>query len=236
MVEPLPVVVLISGGGSNLQAIINATQAGKLPVDIRAVISNVSGAPGLERARKAGITTEVIEHNRFARREDFDQALQMAIDAHQPSLVILAGFMRLLSDDFVNHYHGHMINIHPSLLPDFKGLDTHRRALEAFAQGELQHHGASVHFVTPDLDGGPVILQVTVPIKANDNPQSLAARVLVQEHQIYPLVIRWFAEGRLKLEENRVMFDGLALDQALRFDDLTPSQLVPSTLTRQSRT
>jgi phosphoribosylglycinamide formyltransferase-1 len=222
MSELLPVVILISGGGSNLQAIINTSQTGELPVDIRAVISNVPEAHGLARAQKAGIPTKVVEHTSFDQREDFDLALQTAIDAYRPKLVILAGFMRLLSDDFVNHYLGHMINIHPSLLPDFKGLNTHQRALEAHRAGSLKEHGASVHFVTPDLDGGPVILQASVPVKSDDNIESLAARVLICEHQIYPVVIRWFAEGRLSLKDNQAIFDGLPLQQALSFDDLAP--------------
>ncbi len=220
MPELFPVVILISGGGSNLQAIINATQTGGLPVDIRAVISNVSGAQGLERAQRAEIPTEVIEHTRFDQRENFDLALQAAIDAYQPKLVILAGFMRLLSNDFVNHYRGRMLNIHPSLLPDFKGLNTHQRALEAYRAGTLTEHGGSVHFVTPDLDGGPVILQASVPVKKDDSTESLAARVLAREHQIYPLVIRWFAEGRLSLKDNQAVFDGQTLKQALSFDEL----------------
>ncbi len=224
MSELFPVVVLISGGGSNLQAIINTSQTGELPVDIRAVISNVSEAPGLERAQRAGIPTEVIEHTRFEQREDFDLALQTAVDAYQPKLVILAGFMRLLSDDFVNHYLGRMINIHTSLLPDFKGLNTHQRVLEAHRAGTLKEHGASVHFVTPDLDGGPVILRASVPVKEDDNIESLAARVLIREHQIYPVVIRWFAEGRLSLEDNQAIFDNQALNQALSFDDLALQQ------------
>lgn len=221
--RPLPIVVLISGGGSNLQAIIDATQAGEIPVDIRAVISNVADAQGLERARRAGITTTVIDHTAFASREAFDQALQDAIDAHQPGLVVLAGFMRLLSDDFVTHYHGRMLNIHPSLLPDFKGLNTHQRALQAYHAEDLKQHGASVHFVTPELDGGPVILQAPVPIKAEDSAESLAARVLIREHQIYPLVIGWFAEGRLSLEDNHVVFDDQVLKQPLSFDRLLAS-------------
>lgn len=220
MSELLPVVVLISGGGSNLQAIIDASKTGELPVDIRAVISNVSGVRGLERAQQAGIPTEVVEHTAFSSREEFDLALQTAIDIYQPKLVILAGFMRLLSDDFVNHYRGRMLNIHPSLLPDFKGLNTHQRALEAHHAGTHNEHGGSVHFVTPDLDGGPVILQASVPIKNDDSPESLAARVLAREHQIYPLVIRWFSEGRVALKDNQVIFDGQALKQALSFDDL----------------
>ncbi len=220
----LPIVILISGGDSNLQAIINTSQTGELPVDIRAVISNVDGAHGLVRAQKAGITTEVIKHTDFTHREDFDVALQTAVDAYQPKLVILAGFMRLLSDDFVNHYLGRMINIHPSLLPDFKGLNTHQRALEAHRAGTLKEHGASVHFVTPDLDGGPVILRASVPVKEGDNIESLAARVLIREHQIYPVVIRWFAEGRLSLKDNQAIFDNQALNQALSFDDLALQQ------------
>ena len=219
---PLPIVVLISGGGSNLQAIIDAKLMGKLPVDIRAVISNVADAPGLARAQRVGITTEVIEHGQYDSREAFDAALQASIDSHQPELIILAGFMRLLNDDFVNHYRGRMLNIHPSLLPKFKGLNTHQRALDAYHEGKLNKHGASVHFVTPELDGGPVILQAEVPVKNNDNAETLAARVLVREHQIYPRVIHWFAEGRLRLQDNKVIFDGKALDQPISFDSLAP--------------
>lgn len=218
-----PIVVLISGGGSNLQAIIDAVQANVLPVDIRAVISNVSTAYGLERAQRAGIYTEVIDHTRFDSRKTFDAALQAAIDAHSPKLVVLAGFMRLLTDDFVNHYRGRMVNIHPSLLPDFKGLNTHQRALDAFHQGDLTRHGASVHFVTPELDGGPIILQADVPVKSDDSPESLAARVLVKEHQIYPKVIGWFAEGRLSLQDHQVFFDGKVQDRPLSLDHLPPS-------------
>ena len=217
-IKPLPIVVLISGSGSNLQAIIDAAQAGNIPVDIRAVISNVANAQGLERAKRSGITTTVIEHSAFENRKAFDQALQASIDSYQPGLVVLAGFMRLLSDDFVNHYLGRMLNIHPSLLPDFKGLNTHQRALQAYHDKDLKQHGASVHFVTPELDGGPVILQAPVPIKANDSAESLAARVLIREHQIYPLVIGWFAEGRLALQDNHVVFDGKILEQPLPFD------------------
>ncbi len=220
MPEQFPVVILISGGGSNLQAIIDAAQTDDLAIDIRAVISNVPEVHGLARAQKAGIPTEVIKHTDFTCREDFDAALQTAIDGYQPKLVILAGFMRLLSDDFVNHYRGRMLNIHPSLLPDFKGLNTHQRALEAYRAGTLTQHGGSVHFVTPDLDGGPVILRASVPVKDDDSPESLAARVLVREHQIYPLVIRWFAEGRLSLKDNQAIFDGQPLKQTLSFDDL----------------
>lgn len=219
---PLPIVVLISGGGSNLQAIIDAMQVNQLPVDIRAVISNVADAQGLKRAQRAGITTEVIEHGQYPSRKAFDAALQKTIDSYKPKLVVLAGFMRLLSDEFVNHYQGRMLNIHPSLLPDFKGLNTHQRVLEAHKAGQFYRHGASVHFVTPELDGGPVILQAEVPVKKNDSNETLAARVLAQEHQIYPIVIRWFAEGRLCLQGNRAILDDKVLDSPLSFDSLAP--------------
>ena len=212
--QPLPIVVLISGGGSNLQAIINATAAGDLPVEIRAVISNRPNAKGLGHAQRAGIHTEVLDHTQFANREDFDQALEKCIDSFEPGLVVLAGFMRLLSDAFVNHYLGRMLNIHPSLLPEFKGLNTHQRALES----GNDKHGASVHFVTPELDGGPVILQATVPVQPEDTPETLAARVLIQEHQIYPTAIRWFAEGRLRLRDKQIWLDGQALLKPIAYE------------------
>lgn len=212
--HPLPIVVLISGGGSNLQAIIDAVAAGNLPVEIRAVISNRPGVKGLERARAAGIPAEVLDHTAYATREAFDAALQARIDHYQPQLVVLAGFMRLLTDDFVNHYQGRMLNIHPSLLPEFKGLNTHQRAIEA----DVAEHGASVHFVTAELDGGPVIVQAAVPVQADDEAERLAARVLQQEHRIYPAAIRWFAEGRLQLKDNQVWLDGKALSQPINYE------------------
>ncbi len=205
----LPIVVLISGSGSNLQAIIDAAARGELPVEIRAVISNRADARGLQRAKDAGIATEVLDHTAFASREDYDRALMTLIDRFQPALVVLAGFMRLLTDAFTRHYAGRMLNIHPSLLPNFKGLHTHRRAIEENAD----EHGASVHFVTAELDGGPVVLQARVPVHADDSPQQLAARVLEQEHRIYPEAIRWFAEGRLRLgEDGRAWLDGQPLN------------------------
>jgi phosphoribosylglycinamide formyltransferase-1 len=185
----LPIVVLISGSGSNLQAIIDAAAHHGLPVDIRAVISNKTEAYGLERAREAGIDTVVLDHTRFAGREAFDAALQQTIDRYQPGLVVLAGFMRILSDGFVHHYQGKMLNIHPSLLPKYKGTNTHARAIEA---GDHEA-GCSVHLVTAELDSGQVLLQARVPILKNDTPESLAARVLEQEHKIYPEAIRQFA-------------------------------------------
>ncbi len=214
--DKLPIVILISGSGSNLQAIIDAAGHGELPVEIRAAISNRPGAQGLARAEAAGIPTEVLDHKAFASRADYDRALMTLIDRFEPALVVLAGFMRLLTDAFTAHYAGRMLNIHPSLLPDYKGLHTHRRAVEDGAN----EHGASVHFVTAELDGGPVVLQARVPVHPGDTPEQLAARVLEQEHRIYPEAIRWFAEGRLRLgEDGRAWLDGKPLDAPLTFGD-----------------
>jgi len=201
------VVVLISGSGSNLQALIDSSQAGDSPVRIRAVISNRADAYGLERAKAAGIDTRVLDHKAFAGREAFDAALVEAIDACEPHLVVLAGFMRILSSDFVRHYGGRLLNIHPSLLPKYKGLHTHQRALEA-GDGE---HGCSVHFVTEELDGGPLVVQAVIAVRSGDTLDSLAQRVHEQEHQIYPLAVRWFAEGRLRLDAQGAMLDGQPL-------------------------
>ena len=202
--SPLALVVLISGNGSNLQAIIDAIQEQGLRAEVRAVVSNNPDAYGLTRARNANIAAEVLDHRNFPSREAYDQELQLLIDRYQPDLVVLAGFMRILTEDFVNHYHGRMLNIHPSLLPKYQGLNTHQRVLEA---GD-NVHGVSVHFVTPELDGGPVILQAEVPIHPGDTPDDLAERVHQQEHVIYPLVIRWFTENRLALQGDTVQFDG----------------------------
>lgn len=200
---PLPVVVLISGNGTNLQAIIDAQQRGELPIEIRAVISNRADAFGLERARRAGIATNVVEHTRFASRAEFDHALQTQIDATGAQLIILAGFMRILTPEFVQHYSGRLLNIHPSLLPKHRGLRTHAAALAA---GDAQH-GASVHFVSTELDGGPVIAQARVPIHADDTATTLAERVRTQEQIIYPLVIGWYASGRLRLSNGQIVLD-----------------------------
>lgn len=207
--------VLISGRGTNLQAFIDGTSAGNLPVEIRAVISNRPHASGLERARRAGIATQVLDHRNYPSRESFDRALQDLIDAHHPALIVLAGFMRILSPAFVAHYRGRLLNIHPSLLPKYPGLRTHERALKDRAT----EHGASVHFVTDELDGGPVIAQAAVPVRADDDAASLADRVLEQEHRLYPAAVRWFAEGRLHLEGNRVSLDGRLLDSPVRLPD-----------------
>ena len=210
----LPVVILISGGGTNLQALIDAARDG-LPVDIRAVISNQPEAYGLQRAQQAGIPTVVLDHREFETREAFDQALASLIDSYQPSLVLLAGFMRILTPAFVRHYQGRMLNIHPSLLPRFQGLHTHQRALDA-AEKE---HGASIHFVTEELDGGPIIIQARVPVLPGDDAARLAARVLEKEHIIYPLAVRWIAEGRLSLNSaGQVVFDNQVLSAPMDLD------------------
>jgi phosphoribosylglycinamide formyltransferase-1 len=179
------VVILISGRGSNMKSIVEAKNNGQLDINIAAVISNRPDAAGLDYAEQQSIETAVIDHKGFDSRESFDKALAAKIDNFAPSLVILAGFMRILTSDFVEHYTNRLINIHPSLLPKFKGLDTHQRAIEA---GEAEH-GASVHFVTPELDDGPVILQARVPVLKDDNATTLAARVLVEEHKLYPAAI-----------------------------------------------
>jgi phosphoribosylglycinamide formyltransferase-1 len=206
-IDKTRLVILISGRGSNLQAILDGARNGELLVDIRAVISNRAGAYGLERARQAGVEALTLDHKAFSNRDEFEAALRETIDGYGADLVILAGFMRVLSADFVEHYQGRILNIHPSLLPKFRGLKTHERALEA---GEREH-GASVHFVTPELDSGPVIIQARVPVFPGDDPETLAARVLEQEHRIYPKAIRWFAEGRVRMDNDNVMFDGAPL-------------------------
>ncbi|MDB4001227.1 phosphoribosylglycinamide formyltransferase [Oceanospirillaceae bacterium] len=197
-------VVLISGGGSNLQTLIDAIAAGTIVATIELVISNQPNAMGLARAHKAGIATQVVNHLEYSSREAFDRELIRAIDDKQPELVVLAGFMRIFTPELTNHYHGRMLNIHPSLLPLFKGTNTHERALEA----EEDQHGASVHFVTSELDGGPIVIQAIVPVLEMDSPSVLAARVLVQEHIIYPIAIKWFCEGRLTLQNATVSMDG----------------------------
>jgi phosphoribosylglycinamide formyltransferase-1 len=207
----LPVVVLISGSGTNLQALIDGAAGGQ-PFRVCAVISNRPDVPGLQRARAAGIPTEVVDHTAFSDREGFDAALGDAIDGFAAELVVLAGFMRILSNAFVERFAGRMLNIHPSLLPAFPGLHTHRRALEAGAR----EHGASVHFVTAELDGGPVIAQARLAVAADDTEASLGARVLAREHILLPQVVCWFAEGRLRLREGQVWFDGHPLRAPLQ--------------------
>lgn len=201
------IVVLISGSGSNLQAIIDAVKAGQINGEICAVISNHPDAYGLTRAENAGIETLVLDHKAFDSREDYDAALMDKIDAFSPDLVVLAGFMRILTPSLVQNYLGRMLNIHPSLLPKYQGLNTHQRALDA----KDKEHGVSVHFVTEELDGGPVVLQAKVAIESDDTAQTLAQRVHQQEHIIYPLVVQWFCEKRLTMETDNAVLDGQVL-------------------------
>ena len=193
-------VILISGRGSNMEALLDA----RLPGVCAAVISNRADAAGLDFAASRGIATAVIDHRAFASREAFDAVLAAAIDRHAPDLVLLSGFMRILSEGFVRHYEGRLLNIHPSLLPAFPGIRTHAQALAA----GVRLHGCSVHFVTPALDGGPIIAQAAVPVQAGDDVASLAARVLAEEHRLYPRVARWFLQGRLSLVDGRAQLAG----------------------------
>lgn len=202
-VKPLRVLVLISGSGSNLQALIDGIASGALPIEIVAVISNRPEVMGLARASKAGIPTLVLDHKNYASREAFDVELMHTIDAYTPDLVVLAGFMRILTPAFTEHYLGRMLNIHPSLLPKFQGLHTHQRAIDA---GE-SHHGVSVHFVTAELDGGPVVIQARVPVLPGDDAGLLAKRVQKQEHVIYPMAVKWFADGKLKMVDGKAMLN-----------------------------
>ncbi|MGB5281070.1 MAG: phosphoribosylglycinamide formyltransferase [Arenicellales bacterium] len=202
--KPFPIVVLISGSGSNLQAIIDSRTKLEPVIEIRAVISNNPEAYGLQRAIRNNIAGKVVNHRDYPDRNAYDAALMAEIDSHQPQLVALAGFMRILTSEFVNHYTGRLINIHPSLLPLYPGLNTHQRAID---NGDTEA-GATVHFVTPEVDGGPVIIQAHVPVLGTDSSNSLSGRVLKQEHLIYPRAIHWFAQGRLTIENGRVFLDG----------------------------
>jgi phosphoribosylglycinamide formyltransferase-1 len=210
LARPIRVVVLLSGRGSNFQAIAEA----RLPIDIAAVISNRPQAAGLEYARSRGLPVVALDHTMHADREAFDALLADAIERHQPDLVVLAGYMRILSPAFIARFEGRLLNIHPSLLPMFPGLKTHERAL---AEG-VKIHGCTVHFVTADLDHGPIVIQAAVPVRGDDTPATLAARVLVQEHRIYPQAIRWFAEGRLTANQGRINLK----------DDLTSQSVLSS--------
>jgi phosphoribosylglycinamide formyltransferase-1 len=201
------IVILISGCGTNLQAIIDAVEAEQIKASISAVISNRADAEGLHRSRQQHINAVVIDQNKYHDRASYDRALISEIDTYKPDLIVLAGFMRILSDEFISHFQHRILNIHPSLLPEFKGLHTHRKALEA----SKQHHGASVHFVSNELDSGPVVLQAEVPVLENDTEASLAARVLHQEHVIYPMAIAWYIDGRLKLNGNKVLLNNKVL-------------------------
>jgi phosphoribosylglycinamide formyltransferase-1 len=199
-------VILISGRGSNMQALLEA----KLPLDRIAVISNNAYASGLEIARQHGIETIVLDHRAFPDRQSFDTALAKKIDACQPKLIALAGFMRILSDRFVQRYQDRLMNIHPSLLPAFPGLGTHARAL----QEGIKIHGCTVHFVTAQLDHGPIVIQAAIPVAPDDTEETLAARVLEQEHRIYPQAVRWFMEDRIRLNGNQIEVTGTSVNGA----------------------
>ena len=200
----LRIVVLISGSGSNLQSLIDACINNKIKAQITAVISNKPNVKGVERATAANIPALIIDHRDFSSRQEFDLHLLEAIKSFEPDLVVLAGFMRILTPDFVNQFEGKLLNIHPSLLPAYQGLDTHQRAIAA---GDSKA-GATVHFVTPELDGGPPILQAEVAIMPADSAQDLAERVLKMEHEIYPTVVQWFCDGRLTAENGNAFLDG----------------------------
>ena len=205
------IAILISGRGSNMEAIVRSG----LPAEIAAVISSRADAAGLKFAAQAGIATQVVDERRFPAREAFEDALAEAIEKCAPDLVVLAGFMRVLGARFVGRYSGRMINIHPSLLPAFPGLHTHRRAL----QEGVKLHGCTVHFVTPQVDHGPIIIQAAVPVRAGDSEAALAARVLQQEHRIYPLAIRWFVEDRLVVENGLVRVNGAGANQSVLVEE-----------------
>jgi phosphoribosylglycinamide formyltransferase-1 len=210
------VVVLVSGRGSNLKAIAARADSGELPIEIVAVVSDRAEAGALPWAASRGIATVVLSPADFPDRDAYGRALGELVERFRPGLVVLAGFMRILSDGFVNRFEGRLLNIHPSLLPRHPGLHTHRRAIEA---GDTVH-GASVHFVTSELDGGPVVLQATVPVLPGDDESRLAARVLTQEHVIYPRCIGWFATGRLELKDGVPWLDGAPLDAPVAIDEM----------------
>ena len=204
--------VLISGSGSNLQAIIEAIKNQQLHAKISAVISNKATAEGLERARKEKIATHIVDHKQFSSRQLFDQAMIKIIDPLKPTLVVLAGFMRILSDEFIKRYHHRLMNIHPSLLPKYKGLHTHQKAID----NNDKYHGASVHYVDIELDSGPVIIQSQVPILSTDTAETLAKRVLIEEHKVYPMAIKMHIDRRLKFQNNHLFLDDQPLRSTIR--------------------
>ncbi|MGM0952635.1 MAG: phosphoribosylglycinamide formyltransferase [Pseudomonadota bacterium] len=213
--DPAPrpsIVVLASGSGTNLQALIDASRERDYPGEIIAVGCSKPDAFALERAAQANIPTFVVNHKNHGSREEFDGALMAELRRYNPDLIVLAGFMRILTDDFVRAFRGRMLNIHPSLLPAYTGLNTHQRVLEA---GD-KVHGVSIHFVTEELDGGPVIAQAEVPVAGDDTPESLAERVQREEHLLYPIVVRWCCEGRIQLGAEAVLFDGEPLSQPMK--------------------
>ncbi len=211
--SPIKLAVLISGSGSNLQAIIDAIEQGALKAEIRAVISNRPDAYGLKRAERHGIPAIALDHTRFTSRAQFDQLLQREIDLLDVDFIVLAGYMRILSTEIIQHFYPKMLNIHPSLLPKYQGLHTHQRALE----NHDREHGVSIHVVTPELDAGPIIIQGKFAIEPQDNPDSLQQKAHKLEHQMYPLVLQWLSEQRLKLSAQALTFDDRPLQQPLLF-------------------
>jgi phosphoribosylglycinamide formyltransferase-1 len=212
--QKLPIAILISGRGSNMRVIAEQAVSSQLPVEVRVVISDQPNAAGLETAAAIGIKTEVLSPRAYPDRPAYDAALARLVASYEPELIVLAGFMRILTPQFIGPFAGRILNIHPSLLPKYRGLHTHRRALEACDPT----HGVSVHFVTEELDGGPVIMQACIDVRADDTEQSLSARVQRQEHTIYTQAIEWFANGRLALSGDRVVLDGKVLEQPLMVD------------------
>jgi phosphoribosylglycinamide formyltransferase-1 len=210
----LPIAILISGRGSNMRAIAEAAAAGRLPVDVRVVVSDQPRAAGLEIAAALDIPTRVLSPRDFADRAAYDAALVAELRAYEPQLIVLAGFMRILSATFIDAFAARILNVHPSLLPKYRGLHTHRRALEA----RDAVHGVSVHFVTAELDGGPVVIQALVDVLPDDDETSLSSRVQAQEHRIYPQAVDWFARGRLQLLDDRVWLDGRPLETPVVVD------------------
>lgn len=211
----LNIVVLVSGSGSNLQAIIDQVASGELPVRISLVVSNNADAYALQRAKSANINASCIDHRSFSSRLEFDQALIDKIDQAKPDLLVLAGFMRILTAEFVAHYDNRLINIHPSLLPKYPGTDTHQRAIDA----NDAWHGVSIHFVVPEVDAGPVIVQGRFRIKTNDTPETLQQRIHLIEHKLYPLAVKWYSQGRITISASKVLLDGeTASDQLQSFE------------------
>ena len=217
MAKKASLAVLISGNGSNLQAIIDAIKTNQLDAEIKAVISNKVSATGLDRAARENITTHVIEHNSYPSREAFDQAMIQVIDAAGADLIVLAGFMRILSKPFIDHYQHRLINIHPSLLPKYKGLNTHQQVID----NRDPIHGASVHYVSHELDSGPIVIQAKIPVFVTDNAETLAARVLEEEHKIYPMVIKMHTENRLTFDKNQLQLDNKPLTKPLLWQNDT---------------
>ena len=214
----LKLAVLISGRGSNLQSLIDACQSADYPAEVALVVSNIPGAPGLARAEQVGIPTATINHAAFADRNAFESALTQALEQAQTELICLAGFMRLLTPSFVTHWNDRLINIHPSLLPSFKGLDVHQRAIDA----GVRFSGCTVHFVRPDMDSGPIIAQAVVPIEGTDDAHSLAERILEQEHTIYPLAVRLISEDKIIIENERVTVTNGSSSGASLINPVTP--------------